>query len=350
MLIPPMFMNKKLVTSIVCLAIVAAMLVAATTVAVIVFDDHKAYAKKYETNNNYSLIKMTEQKTFRDSNGNLNVIGVVNNNGQMPVGITVGLNTTSRDGSIAAASAATTTTTIKQPIYGRIIYPFAGAPFKFVIGPERSVINKAFITNIKQIPVPYYNVLRLNYSSMPIGDDRALVGTAKNVGPFDLQNVTVYASAHNRNETQLDSVRSNVIPVIKPGKEVAFTAKPYPTIKSSILYYSCAGVDLNAPITTLDMGKGQFIAYDLRGLARISDFKYDNTTDSIVFGVNYYSPDGGPLSLKIPQLSEKQSVSIIMDGKLYKQASVRMDGKTVSINFFVPREDHQVQIKGIKSS
>ncbi|MGC2428212.1 MAG: hypothetical protein WA421_14330 [Nitrososphaeraceae archaeon] len=293
--------------------------------------------------NNYSLVKMTEQSTFRDSNGSLNVVGVVDNNGQMPVGITVGLNTTGGDSS-------KTTTTIKQSIYGRIIYPFAGAPFKFVIGPERSVISKAFITNINQISVPHYNVLRLNYSSMPIGDNRALVGTAKNVGPFDVYNVTVYASAHNRNGTQLDSVRSNVIPVIKHGMEVAFTAKPYPSIRSGILYYSCAGVDLNAPITTLDLGKGQFIAYDLRGLARISDFKYDNKTDSIVFGVNYYSPNGGPLSLKIPQVSEKQSVSVIMDGKLYKQVSVGMDGKTVSINFFVPPEDHQVQIKGIKSS
>jgi hypothetical protein len=293
--------------------------------------------------NNYSLVKMTEQSTFRDSNGSLNVVGVVDNNGQMPVGITVGLNTTGGDSS-------KTTTTIKQSIYGRIIYPFAGAPFKFVIGPERSVISKAFITNINQISVPHYNVLRLNYSSMPIGDNRALVGTAKNVGPFDVYNVTVYASAHNRNGTQLDSVRSNVIPVIKHGMEIAFTAKPYPSIRSGILYYSCAGVDFNAPITTLDLGKGQFIAYDLRGLARISDFKYDNKTDSIVFGVNYYSPNGGPLSLKIPQVSEKQSVSVIMDGKLYKQVSVGMDGKTVSINFFVPPQDHQVRIKGIKSS
>jgi hypothetical protein len=98
------------------------------------------------------------------------------------------------------------------------------------------------------------------------------------------------------------------------------------------------------------LGKGQFVAYDLRGLARISDFKYDNATDSLVFGVNYYSPIGGPLSLKIPQLSEKQSISVMMDGKLYKQASIKMNGKTVSIDFFVPPQDHQVQIKGVRSS
>jgi hypothetical protein len=288
-------------------------------------------------------IKMTEQRSFRDSNGNLNVIGVVDNNGKVPVGITVALNTTGKD-------AAAATTTIKQSTYGRIIYPSTGAPFKFVIGPERSVTGKAFITNIKQFSVPYYNVLRLNYSNMPVGIDRALVGRAMNTGRFDLHNVTIYASAHDRNGIQVDSVKSNIIPIIKPGEEAAFRATPYHGVRTGVFYYSCAGFDLNAPIPTLDLGKGQFIAYDLRGLARISDFKYDNATDSLVFGVNYYSPIGGPLSLKIPQLSEKQSISVMMDGKLYKQASVKTNGKTISIDFFVPPHDHQVQIKGIRSS
>ena len=289
-------------------------------------------------------IKMTEQRTFKDSNGNLNVVGVVDNNGKVPVGITVAMNTTGKD------TAAVTTTTIKQSTYARIIYPSTGAPFKFVIGPERSVTGKAFITNIKQFSVPYYNVLRLNYSNMPVGIDKALVGRAMNTGLFDLHNVTIYASAHDRNGIQLDSVKSNIIPIIKPGEEAAFRATPYPGVRSGVFYYSCAGFDLNAPIPTLDLGKGQFIAYDLRGLARISDFKYDNATDSLVFGVNYYSPVGGPLSLKIPQLSEKQSISVMMDGKLYKQASVKMNGKTISIDFFVPPQDHQVKIKGIRSS
>src|SRR3954469_14825636 len=96
---------------------------------------HDAYADD-------KSINMTEQRTFRDSNGNLNVIGVVDNNGKVPVGITVAMNATGKD-----TAATTTTTTIKQSIYGRIIYPSTGAPFKFVIGPERSVTGKAFITN-----------------------------------------------------------------------------------------------------------------------------------------------------------------------------------------------------------
>jgi hypothetical protein len=294
----------------------------------------------------YRSIKMTEQKSFVDSSGNLNVIGVVNNFGRVPVGVTVGLNTTTSSDN---SKAPTTTTFIKQPIYGRIIYPFTGAPFKFAITPHHVVTSKAFIVNVKQILVPNWNVLSLNYSNTPAGKDGALVGMAKNIGPFDLHDVSIYASAHSRNGTQIDSVKSNVIPVIKPGQQIAFSAKPDLTVGSGIFYYSCAGMDLNAPITTLDIGKGQFIPYDLRALARISDFKYNNATDSLTFGVKYYSNIGGPLSLKIPQTSEKQSVSVIMDGTLYKKASVKMNGKTVSIDFFVPPEDHSVQIKGVRS-
>jgi hypothetical protein len=290
-------------------------------------------------------VKMTEQKSFVDSSGNLNIIGVVNNVGRIPVGVTIGLNTTT---SIDGSKAGNTTAFIKQPIYGRIIYPFTGAPFKFVITPNQVATSKAFIVNVKQISVPNWNVLSLNYSNMPVGKDGALVGVAKNIGSFDLHDVSVYASAHSRNGTQIDSVKSNVIPVIKPGQQTAFSAKPDPAVRSSVFYYSCAGMDLDAPITTLDIGKGQFIPYDLRALARVSDLKYDNAVDSIRFAIKYYSNIGGPVSLKIPQTSEKQSVSVIMDGTLYKKASVKMNGKTVFIDFFVPPEDHNIQIKGVR--
>ena len=294
---------------------------------------------------NDNSVKMTDQRSFLDSRGNLDVVGVVNNVGRVPISVTVGLNTST---ATFDSSKAPTIYFAKEPIYGRIIYPLTGAPFKFVVNPQQIVTSKAFIVNVNQVSVPSWNVLSLDYSNMPVGKDAALVGTAKNIGTFDLHNVSVYASVHSRNGTQIDSVKSNVIPVIRPGQQIAFIAKPDPAVKSGVFYYSCAGFDLNAPITTLDIGNGQFIPYDLRALARVSDFKYDHATDSIIFGVKYYSTTGGPLSLKIPQVSEKSSVSVLMDGTLYKKASVKMNGKTVSIDFFVPPEDHNIQIKGVR--
>ncbi|HJT47727.1 MAG TPA: hypothetical protein VJ729_06055 [Nitrososphaeraceae archaeon] len=295
---------------------------------------------------NDSSIKMTDQRILVDSHGNLNVVGVVNNLGTFPVRVTVGLNTAVTN---VDSSNSPTTSFIKQPIYGKIIYPFTGAPFKFVISPEQVVKGKAFIVDVNKISVPNWNVISLNYSNMPVGKDAALVGTAKNIGSFDLHDVSVYASAHGRNGTQIDSVRSNVIPIIKPGQQIAFIAKPDAAMKSDVFYYSCAGLDLDAPITTLSVGKGQFLPYDLRALARVSDLKYDNATDSINFAITYYSSNGGPLNLKIPQTSETQSVTVMMDGTLNKEASVKMNGKTVFINFFVPPESHNVQIRGVRS-
>jgi hypothetical protein len=300
---------------------------------------HSVFA--YDNNS----VKMTDQRRFLDSRGNLNVVGVVNNVGRVPISVTVGLNT-----STAAfdSSKAPTIYFAKEPVYGRIIYPLTGAPFKFVVNPQQIVTSKAFIVNVKQVSVPNWNVLSLDYSNMPVGKEAALVGTAKNIGTFDLHNVSVYASVHSRNGTQIDSVKSNIIPVIRPGQQIAFIAKPDFTLKSGVFYYSCAGFDLDAPITTVNIGNGQFIPYDLRALARVSDFKYDHATDSISFGVKYYSIIGGPLTLKIPQVSEKQSVSVMMDGTLYKKASVKTNGKTVFIDFYVPPEDHNIQIKGVR--
>src|SRR5919198_1860753 len=296
-------------------------------------------------------IKMTKQESFIDSNGRLNIIGVVDNNGKVPVGITVGLNTMGKSG--------VTNTMMTDPTYGKIIYPFTGAPFKFIIPPNQSVKGTAFISSIKQIPVPYYNVIRLNYSNMPSAADsnKAMVGTAKNIGPFDLHDVSVYASVHDRNGVQIDSVRSNVIPLIKPGQEAAFIALPDSTIAPRIYYYSCAGVSLgNAPMTVLDIGKGQSILYDIVGVVRISDFKYNTANDSIMFGVKHYNPDGGPMSLKIVKNSANPAVSIMMDGKLYNSnnnnaLSVKtIDPKTVHIDLFIPSGDHNLQIKGIRNA
>src|ERR671930_2504450 len=268
-------------------------------------------------------IKMTKQQSFVDSNGRLNLIGVVDNNGKVPVSIVVSLQTISKKSGVI--------NTMTDPTYGNIIYPFTGAPFKFLIQPNQSVKGSAFISSIKQIPTPYYNVIRLNYSNMPSTSSKyALVGTAKNIGPFDLHDVSVYGSVHDRNGVQIDSVQSNVIPLIKPGQEAAFIALPDSTIAPRIYYYSCAGVSLgNAPMTVLDIGNGKSILYDIVGVVRISDFKYNTANDSIMFGVKHYNPNGGPMSLKIVKNSGNlAAVSIMMDGKLYNNNNNELSVQT----------------------
>ena len=86
-------------------------------------------------------------------------------------------------------------------------------------------------------------------------------------------------------------------------------------------------------------------------MVRISDFKYNAASDSIMFGVRHYNPSGGPMSLKLVKDLGNPTMSILMDGKTYSGATVKtMDPKTVHIDLFVPSGDHTLQIKGIRSA
>jgi hypothetical protein len=299
-------------------------------------------------NGDDNSIKMTKQQSFMDANGKLNVVGVVDNNGKIPISVTVSLNTIDKSGVIR---------TLTDPTFGNIIYPFTGAPFKFIVEPNQSVKGTAFISSVKQIPVPYYNVIRLNYSNMPsASSNKALVGTVQNIGPFDLHNVSVYASVHDKNGIQIDSVKSNVISLVKPGQQARFIALPDYNTAPHIYYYSCAGMSLgNDPMNALDIGKGQSILYDINGVVRISDFKYSAPNDSITFEVRHYNPNGGPMSLKLVKSSGYAAMSVMMDGKIYHNNNngvlMKMtDPKTMHIDFFIPSGDHTVQIKGIRSA
>jgi hypothetical protein len=295
-------------------------------------------------------ITISEQHLFRNSKGNLKIAGLVKNDGNMPVHVIVGLNTTSKISiSDTGASTDQQVSTIQNTTYGRIVYPSTSSPFKFAVSPDSSIIQKAFIADVQEFPAPLYDNLVLNYSNVPVGNNKALEGTVKNIGVVDIQNVSIYASAHNNNRTQIDSVKSNLIPVLKPGQESAFNAIPEPNLRDEVEYFSCAGLDYDQPITTLRVDEDEFIPYDLRTIAKISTLEYVNSTDSISFGVKHYNPKGGDLSLKVPQLSENQTISVMMDDKTYDKPSIRMDGKTINIDLFIPPGDHEMNIQGIRN-
>ena len=281
-------------------------------------------------------VKIIAQSSFVDSQGRLNVVGTIRNTGSLPVQATIGLEVEDNGKSRV----------FEQPTYGRIIWPLNDSPFKFVI--DSGSAGDLFIAEVREAIAANYGSIILNYNSMAIGEERAFVGTVKNTAPYDIHNVSVFASVRSDNATQLDSVRSNVIPVLKAGEEQRFVALPDPSIKSNVYYYSCAGLDYDDPITTLDAGNGNFVAYSLTSAAQLSSLRYENTSDSITFGVRHYAPDGGPLNLKIPQLSQNQTVAIMLDGSLH-EATVKGDGKTMSIEFFVPKGEHTVQVQGVRN-
>ncbi len=285
----------------------------------------------------HDFAKIIAYSSFVDSEGKLNVVGTVRNTGNLPIQATIGLDVEDENGIRIE----------HEPTFGRIIRPLNDSPFKFVI--DSGIAGLPFIADVKEVEATHVtDMIILNYTSMAFGDERAFVGTVKNNAPFDIHNLSVFASVRSENATQLDSVRSDIIPVLKANEERAFLALPDAAIKSNVYYYSCAGLDLDAPIKTIDTGDGKFIPYDLSAAAQVSGIRYENETDSISFDIRPYAPGGGPVSFMIPQESQDQSVKVLLDGNLH-EPEIRADSKTIYIDFFVPAGQHEVQIQRVTS-
>jgi hypothetical protein len=309
----------------------------ATIVLVVIFSFDTGVYSSYSAHSADDSLKIIAQSSFVDSQGRMNIVGTVRNTGTLPLQATMGLAVQDKAGMRIE----------QQPTYGRILWPLNDSPFKFVI--ESGNAGDPFIADGKEVGATQTtDMVILNYTSMAAGEEKAFVGTVKNNAPFDIYNVSIFASARSEDADQLDSVRSNVIPVLKAKEEQRFIAIPDFAVKPRVYYYSCAGLDFNSPMTTIDAGGGKFIAYDLNAAAQVSSIKYENRTDSIAFRIRHYSPSGGPISLMLPQVSQNQTVTVMLDGKPY-EASIRPDGKTIYIDFSVPEGEHQVEIQRVRN-
>lgn len=284
-------------------------------------------------------IKISSGSSFLDSNGKLNIIGVVTNYGVTSEQVVVGLDIHNKidDSNI----------TLNDTTFSKIIYPGKESPFKFKISTDYDVLGKPHIIQIKKVNDPFYNVIIQNYSNFPVGQNKELVGTLKNTGNVVMQNISVYASVHNKNGTQIDSIKSNSIPILKPGEVKSFSARPDNSIVKDANYFSCAGFDPNSPINTLDLGNGKFLAYGLESVAKISNFSYNKSTDSISFSADHYNPLGGIVTFKIPQLDNNHDVTIFLDNLGLKDQQITKNGKTIITNIFVPPNEHVIRIAGI---
>ena len=284
-------------------------------------------------------IKISSGSSFLDSDGKLNIIGVVTNYGVTSEQVVVGLDIHNKidDSNI----------TLNDTTFSKIIYPGKESPFKFKISTDYDVLGKPHIIQMKKVNDPFYNVIIQNYSNFPVGQNKELVGTLKNTGNVVMQNISVFASVHNKNGSQIDSIKSNSIPILKPGEVKSFSARPDNSIVKDANYFSCAGFDPNSPINTLDLGNGKFLAYGLESVAKISNFSYNKSTDSISFSADHYNPLGGIVTFKIPQLDNNHDVAIFLDNLGLKDQQITKNGKTIITNIFVPPNEHLIRIAGI---
>ena len=285
-------------------------------------------------------ISIVDQKIFQGLNGDRNLVGVVQNNAGAPLEVKVGVNIT-KPNNISSILTSNTFT--------NVIYPYTAAPFKFTISSNELFKGLAYPIETKKIAKPFLLELRQNYANLATDDEKALVGTIKNKGFNIIKNVAVYASVHSINGTQIDSVKSTVIPVIHPDEEISYKIIPDSAIKDDVYIYSCAGLDINAPISTMSIGNGEYLVFNLESASAISNFRYENSSDSIIFEIYPYNPVGGPTIFQIPQISSNQKIDIFLDGKEYENKIVTMDGKTISMNIFIPKDKHELKISGIRN-
>ncbi|MGD1838065.1 MAG: FxLYD domain-containing protein [Nitrososphaeraceae archaeon] len=291
----------------------------------------------YGYKDNYK-IEIIDHEILIDQNEIMNVIGSVKNNEYFPVKVVIGLDIEDKYGDKAL---------LKSSTFADIIYPDSAVPFKINIDTDEKVLGKPYIIEVDELKIPWIQSLSQNYANIPIGKEKALVGTVKNTGSVVVEDVQVYASVHAEDGKQIDSVKSKVIPIIKPGEEVLYQIIPDPTIKPDVSYFSCAGLNINNPINTLKVDDDEYVAFKMESVSKISNFKYEKKFDGITLDIKPYNPAGGDFIFQVPQMSEDHKVNVKLDGQSYNNTSITGNGKTLTIKVFVPPEDHNLIISGI---
>ena len=301
------------------------------------------YLISLSISNSYAedIVSISERNIFKDSNDKLNLVDTLTNIGKTPLEVTIGVDVKKPFQSEPEV--------LKSKTFASVLYPHREVPFKFTIKNGDSFEGSVFVVETKEVNKPLFGNLKHEYSNIAMGDEKALIGTIKNTGSSIINDVAVYASVHSYDGTQLDSVKSAVIPILYPGEEKPYKIIPEPNTRSLAYYYSCAGLDVNSPITTLDVGGGEFLAFSFESASLVSNFIYDKSSDSIMFTIKPYNPQGGDLIFKIPQSNTNQKVKISVDGKPDKEAMITTDGKTITMKVSISSNEHNVIISGARN-
>ena len=101
----------------------------------------------YAEENSNNAVAIKEQSSYVDSHGRFNIVGVVDNHGNKPISVKVGVNVMSD----ISNNHASLTMTLTNDMYARIIYPSTSVPFKFVLEPGQQPRGKSFIQSITDV-------------------------------------------------------------------------------------------------------------------------------------------------------------------------------------------------------
>jgi hypothetical protein len=281
---------------------------------------------------------VTDVGSYVDKTGIRYVVGTVENKNDVPIHVLLGLNTTTNN---------VKTTSVAQP-YGKTIYAYGEDPFKFKIprGSDVKLTGNPYVYQLSTTSIPYFDALRLNYSNIPLPNG-TLIGTVKNIASFDIYNLSIYASAHDKTGAQIDSVTTPLMPILKSGEKASFSVSPNPVLGSKVAFYSCFGVDFKTTNMKINIGQNRYIISNMTSLATIENIKADPSSGTIKIYMNNQYPVPGPLILKIPQLTGASTIFVTMDGTLYRDAVATSKGFAL-VDLNVPGGKHEIDVNGIR--
>ena len=121
------------------------------------------YAHQEEPN-----VVITDVGSFIDAMGIKNIVGTVENNNDVPIETAIGINAITGDGNAAPHL-------VTEP-YSKVIYPYSEVPFKVKVSSGLKPVGKPFAYQARNVNIPHYDVIRLNYTNTPI-QNGSLIGS-----------------------------------------------------------------------------------------------------------------------------------------------------------------------------
>ena len=144
------------------------------------------------TENDGKLVEIDVKSPFRGADGEIKLMGVIHNTGDIPLEVKLGVDITT---TTTTTSNATETTVMEELLpYSRVLYPFSVSPFKFSI---KSTDQKSQTTLIG-IGKPFIiNLEKLIYSKL------------RRPSNFELHQYSVWTKHRScRNRQKLRSIRT----------------------------------------------------------------------------------------------------------------------------------------------
>lgn len=303
-----------------------------------------------QISNNKKEAYIQNYSSYVDLNKNVVIIGSVakSDNQSLPIEVTLGVNAYNN---LSKRFETITEHPFDNPLYKKD----SSVPFKFVLNSSTYSLKTdsvPFIYSLKSVKLPYikYNTFKLSYPVQPQGPLKQLLGNVTNDGLDTINNLTLYASVHDKKGAQIDSVRT-LIPTVKSHETVNFTFSPNPAIKDNVYYYSCVGGDLKNLSTdqyeNIHVTPSKTLGYKFTGLMEVNSVHYDKNTHQFDLKLNNMYPSLGSLSFKLIP-GQKSPVSVLMDGVASTSAIVKNDSNSTSLELSIPQGNHEILLSGIE--